>query len=284
MTDFPAAHSMDTTWFAIDRDGHVAVFASGEAGCVPTDAYLGEDYGPLEDALRALPATGAVYDLSGQRAAAGADHVALSPNVEGWRLLVFARDAEVARTVLGVTVIAEVATTSGTGFVVRASFKDLTALHDRGACDGCFLGGGEDESELASHGAFSYAHECENWISGPYARTAAPATPLTEAAIPAEVVEHAVRFDGRFAETPELQPAELWPCESWEPAWLASDRKTVRPFAGREDEYAEQVAGLRDVEPELVFVDVPAAPDRAAAEASAPPTARARRTPWWKFW
>lgn len=33
--DFPAAHSMDTTWFAVDRKGHVAVFDSGEQGWVP---------------------------------------------------------------------------------------------------------------------------------------------------------------------------------------------------------------------------------------------------------
>jgi hypothetical protein len=34
-TDLPAAHSMDTEWFAIDGLGHVAVFDSGEAGGVP---------------------------------------------------------------------------------------------------------------------------------------------------------------------------------------------------------------------------------------------------------
>ncbi len=53
-TDYPAAHSMDTTWFAVDRDGHVAAFESGEAGAVPKEAYLGEDYPPLDD----LPVTG----------------------------------------------------------------------------------------------------------------------------------------------------------------------------------------------------------------------------------
>jgi hypothetical protein len=35
MTDFPAAHSMDTTWFAIDADGCVGVFSSNEGGAVP---------------------------------------------------------------------------------------------------------------------------------------------------------------------------------------------------------------------------------------------------------
>jgi hypothetical protein len=36
--DFPAAHSMDTTWFAIDERGHVAAFESGEGGHIPEQA------------------------------------------------------------------------------------------------------------------------------------------------------------------------------------------------------------------------------------------------------
>jgi hypothetical protein len=35
-TDFPAAHSMDTQWFAVDRDGHVAAFWTGLEGPLPT--------------------------------------------------------------------------------------------------------------------------------------------------------------------------------------------------------------------------------------------------------
>jgi hypothetical protein len=36
--DYPAAHSMDTFWFATDRDGRVAMFFSGEDGAVPADS------------------------------------------------------------------------------------------------------------------------------------------------------------------------------------------------------------------------------------------------------
>jgi hypothetical protein len=36
--DFPASHSMDTTWYAIDRRGHVAVFETGEDGHGPAEA------------------------------------------------------------------------------------------------------------------------------------------------------------------------------------------------------------------------------------------------------
>jgi hypothetical protein len=39
-TDFPAAHSMDTSWYAVDREGHVAYFWSGESGAVPVVALV----------------------------------------------------------------------------------------------------------------------------------------------------------------------------------------------------------------------------------------------------
>jgi hypothetical protein len=33
--DYPAAHSMDSTWFAVDAGGHVGVFSTGEDGHLP---------------------------------------------------------------------------------------------------------------------------------------------------------------------------------------------------------------------------------------------------------
>jgi hypothetical protein len=45
--DYPAAHSMDTAWFAVDRHGHVGVFATGEPGHMPA----------------ALPEETSVYDV-----------------------------------------------------------------------------------------------------------------------------------------------------------------------------------------------------------------------------
>jgi hypothetical protein len=48
--DFSAAHSMDTEWFAVDRDGQVALFISGENGSV-ADAAADIN---VDDVLRAL--------------------------------------------------------------------------------------------------------------------------------------------------------------------------------------------------------------------------------------
>jgi hypothetical protein len=48
--DYPAAHSMDTEWFAVDHDGQVALFRSGENGSVPDGAPQGD----IDALLKAL--------------------------------------------------------------------------------------------------------------------------------------------------------------------------------------------------------------------------------------
>ena len=57
--DFPAAHSMDATWFAVDRDGHVGLFTCGEEGAVPTTEVndFQRDIGAVLEALDRLPVT-----------------------------------------------------------------------------------------------------------------------------------------------------------------------------------------------------------------------------------
>jgi hypothetical protein len=52
--DFPASHSMDTRWFAIDEKGHLAIFDSGENGHVP-DISTGDGYQLIEEMWRFNP-------------------------------------------------------------------------------------------------------------------------------------------------------------------------------------------------------------------------------------
>jgi hypothetical protein len=54
--DFPAAHSMDTEWFAVDRDGQVAVFITGENGSMPTEAQEVNVREVLQTLSASLPA------------------------------------------------------------------------------------------------------------------------------------------------------------------------------------------------------------------------------------
>lgn len=50
--DYPAAHSMDTTWFAVDKDGFIACMESNEDGPVPVKVT--EDMGYLLDQIASL--------------------------------------------------------------------------------------------------------------------------------------------------------------------------------------------------------------------------------------
>jgi hypothetical protein len=52
--DYPAAHSMDTTWFAVDKEGHVAAFESAEGGAVPENA-LNDGQGGIDPVAEIRP-------------------------------------------------------------------------------------------------------------------------------------------------------------------------------------------------------------------------------------
>lgn len=255
MTDYPAAHSMDTTWFAVDDDGHVAIFSSGEAGAVPEDAAGDPEDDTLLETLAALPVRGeeivepyrdlkdpATSHLGDDRT----NHLTLlvdDPSVLGTQ----ASAGRVLRAARGVAVHYD---TVPPGLLAR--------LHAAGACHGCFFDYRQDADAdpgdlqaLASRGLFLYGHTCENWISGPYGREAAPSAPVKADQLPAEIREQLKHLPGvRFAAQPFVQPAALGPCISWETAWLELDGKHVHPFPGQEKE-AEKAYGDQK---ELVFV------------------------------
>ena len=63
--DFPAAHSMDSCFFAIDRDGHVAVFATLEAGALPEDALAGDPHQVCQQFIGLPVCTDALHDPRG---------------------------------------------------------------------------------------------------------------------------------------------------------------------------------------------------------------------------
>lgn len=52
--DLPAAHSMDTTWYAVDEHGHVGVFDTGEDGALPVGAATGMSPGDPNFDVRLL--------------------------------------------------------------------------------------------------------------------------------------------------------------------------------------------------------------------------------------
>jgi len=271
---------MDTTWFAVDRDGNVALFDSGEAGAVPSVVAQDQYYADPEMLAR-LDGEGTSFDLRSHRAVneGTQEHVPtarLGLVRDGhMRLLMFLPDEPGVRKKLdgmsGDLAKAE----EGMAFVwTKVDPEVFDALHASGSCRGCAY-----HRPRGGEGAvFMYGHTAENWMSGPYARTSVPDTPMKSDAMPDEILEHAVRFDGLFTETEQLQPAELWACDSWMPGWLSLDRKVARPFAGREDEFEETEADNLEDEndvkvepalpspPEATVVKVPEGGPRSAPE------------------
>jgi hypothetical protein len=54
--DFPAAHSMDTRWYAADGAGHLGIFDSGENGHIP-DLSTGDAFELIDELWRRMHST-----------------------------------------------------------------------------------------------------------------------------------------------------------------------------------------------------------------------------------
>lgn len=178
--DYPAAHSMDTTWFAVDADGAVAMFDTGENGHCPEIGR--NDVSGRLDQLLPLQAE----------------------DDEDWK-----------------------------------STEDLCRdlgiyFYNFGLYDGWGL---VDPIDL-------------------YGRGEAPAHPLHLDELPPEMRDSVrlIRFAQlRFSETKQFQPLDYHPCSYWytRSAYVTSDGKVVRPIPGQEAKFADFVAELRRLYPEL---------------------------------
>lgn len=292
--DYPAAHSMDTTWFAVDRDGHVAVFESGEPGAVPVEAMDGSQGYDVLEKLEGLQATGDAVLLPPVPVWPEADEHEVNPDYT--KIAVFhLRSAAAVADELARGTARRVAGEGGEAVRVEGVTPELFArLHASGECLGCQASmdqyrDEDDRPSPAARGLYEYSHPCD--IAGPYRLEVKPSRPIRLEDVPPEAREHMVRFDGRFEETRLIQPLAIWPCESWGAAWLDVDRRTVRPVAGMEEAYPEELEWLRKI-PGLKLDPPPAAPAtapepaRAAPAAEPPPSAgiAAPRKPWWKVW
>jgi hypothetical protein len=247
--DYPAAHSMDTTWFAVDRDGHVAWFYSGEDGAVPRAAASDAEGDALRTLLEGLPANLPGLDLMtwlGEGEGSEERHVDWAthrPKGWDWHLL-FLESLDPIEGQLDEEESQCLSVPAPVGFAVliQGLPKALAKrLHKAGACLGCF--GPIDYDELPGHlGLFTYATEGGPWGASPYGRVRAPQTPLRVEDLDAELREalSGMRFDGLcFAETERLQPVDHASCEAWGDVYVDLDGKTLRPIPGREGRYRQ---------------------------------------------
>jgi len=229
---------MDTVWFAVDSDGHVAVFDSGEAGAVPTNAYDEDHWETLRAIRESAKRNGAILDFASFQATTATPHVELWDKRTIYPVLMFLESVDEIRDLLAGVDARELASTFGKAlFVQKAERPLLEKVHERGACKGCFLHyepGEDGEATMGELGLFEYHHTTDNWAAGPYALWRRPAEPLTLDDLPRRVAEAVIQFEGRFTETPVLQPVELWACDAWGDAWVATDLTTVRALPGKD--------------------------------------------------
>jgi hypothetical protein len=227
--DFPAAHSMDTMWYAVDRNGHVAAFWSSEAGAVPGAV------GDVEPSLRQLapfwPEQEVIQDLAGRffenGKLPGAGRHCGSVDRAGAVLLFLKSLAPVRKEIAAGRAVP----LSGQGgeavFFSQLGQKLFRKLHDEGQCLGC-IWTYRCPATAERLGLFRYRHlmRWENWTAGPYGRQLCPSRPLHIDQLPPDARRGLlqVRFEGlSFAETPHLQPMELTECNLYQDDWVAMD-------------------------------------------------------------
>jgi hypothetical protein len=248
--DYPAAHSMDTDWFAVDAEGGVGFFSSGEPGPVPVSVEVqGDGDGLLRQIFLTRPDLLLVNtgdgDGDGDGAADAARHFLddeVAAEVNWGQVGMLVRSADALR---GVSAKFEwgnpLVTNAGTYVPVCFNLEDnwegavdrktFAELHRAGVCHGCinlFYGGGRTDRI----GVYYY-DAGDNYQNGPYARGPVPLRPLRLIDLPPDLrakLGH-VRFDRvRFDQTAHLQPLEHMQCQTWGgDTYLASDLKTERP-------------------------------------------------------
>jgi hypothetical protein len=246
--DFPAAHSMDTLWFAVDKDGRVAALQSDSGGAAPAarPRLTGDDQEQLCERLRELlPQSPVTYDLAGRITPGplhqGTDHYAEDMKRPEESLLFLSSLDPVAQEIAGGTAVQHPATEGWAVLFTRLLPELARRVHQAGACLACFSHSPySDLYDLAECGFFSYKHLLGDWLPGPYGRQRVPMRPVHIDQLPPDLRKAIgrVRFEGlSFAQTVHLQPAEHMACEAIEAGYLTADGAAVRPLPGQDAEY-----------------------------------------------
>lgn len=270
-----AAHSMDTDWFAVDKDGNVALFRSGEAGAVPVDVNT-ETYG--SQLVREMIRRGMVElrpDMFVQTVShPDGFHGSRARRVQPPTLLdrIFRRKPKPAPLPECLFFLKPGVQTpplledgsflapahEGLAlFMVHPTRKLVDELHCNGHCCGCVAYPHfTDEAVLQALPLFIYDNNEYEMGATPYDRIHVPSTPKVleemKAVLSAEGLQQPVQLrQVRFAESAKLQPAEHVPCAGWTPGYLDTAGK-LHPLPGKDAEYATQVKELQASNPELV--------------------------------
>ena len=209
---------MDTEWFAVDRDGRVALFDSGENGGVADGAAILADPVTLTDLAVWAPGSETLLDAEGVYRAAYPGHAAYGPGAEV-PLVTFVRslDAVAHEVASGRAVVLPSAKRPAVLWPKR-SVEAVARLHREKLCrrcvevrPHCFMGG---HHRPGAAGLYLYEHAPDITPPGPYVRTERPSRPLLVDDLPHLIRNKlaSVRFPNvSFDDEPRVQPFEHVP-------------------------------------------------------------------------
>lgn len=224
MADFPAAHSMDTEWFAVDADGNVGIFWSSEGGAVPRfyeEFYRATRICVIEDFCELLPSDEKGIIHLNTEAKSLIQHIIIGTvpksiydDYSYEMLMIVSSEESIDKLKTSDNFILRFAGEPITIYVNQVSNEIIDSMFSSGE----ILGGTEFELFMHPHylGFFSYDNYSQ--VPIPYEREGVPEKPLKVEDLPEELQQALSKshFEKiRFAETETIQPIEHTPCATW---------------------------------------------------------------------
>jgi len=235
MKDYPAAHSMDTEWFAVDACGNLAVFDSGEGGAVPesNDRVWQTGIHDFDDFLSKLseknehrciqlktPGTTVAENLT-LKELQGKIERTLRQKYQFLDALLLQLSSDEAIARLGIEEIEDNYAVRFAGEPVIVYVKKCSVGKVQKLVENRQILAGREMSCIAIDSAdlfgfFVYGQD--SWMPLPYTRTAAPIAPLRLKDLPENLQNVASSNcfrDLQFPDVEVIQPIEYMPCKTW---------------------------------------------------------------------
>jgi len=233
--DYPAAHSMDTDWFAVDAYGRVGIFDSGEAGAMPSQYKFGQT-GAFEFVEAVLKQRGTSPNPCVQAWMEKTSPILLRGEPITWKDAPSHPNRAVVRSNASFSHWGSIKLAEGYFTTLRRCPKShLRERFEKGEVTHVWFD--FDLPTLLGFFMFIHGDSWENWISGPYEGLARPTLPLLVNQLPPEMRLHApVEFAANdFMTDDSIQPIDTLPCASHQREYVATDKKTIRPIPPRKE-------------------------------------------------
>ena len=239
--DFPAGHSMDTDWFAVDKDGNIAIFDSGEEGAVPIEFESGTYRLDLlhtqllffTSVIRKLYLDEKVIENLLQKCSieflqqiktdeyAGDGCIILLSEGKKWE------DLQLENKITNHKEVFAVQLSPVTPLYLISDIYDvrkiiISAIDNKIIDKGCNFSTSCDDEDgykgigLKDLGIFFYDHDNHDWRTEPYCKVHTPEIPLKAAQFAPELANKIPHFkDVSFEHQYWIQPMEFFSCNSY---------------------------------------------------------------------